>query len=671
MNVCNLRRRADKSHRGGGAEEAKFKVHGVGSAYAVAVAVPLTKNNIALQKKIDAKENKNALVTLGNKMARSLGKAKTPDDCKHVMRSIETHIAAHKTAGLDSDVKQLYKWLERCRAKCKKLENEHHYEDDAEQKEQQEEEEDTEQHEEKEKLPCASHVIVATMTSVLPLSVLVASELTESMQKIPQHPDFCIARVLTVVKPNASEEKKEEKIVDVSTFDQMPSEYVPGYLAITGTRHDCPLPGVWHELPDARVQMPCSMAVVDTSVLVSDGPSARVLLLPTGHETGETYTFYEQGAAPTFKVFACSMIATHVAFLGVTPGQYTPILVVRERPFLASARRRDSVPRTTIMSFSVPCSTVTLSASDGRNGEATINLGFSDGSFMRLPVPTLSKKQAHAENASYHNIVVYPRKFTALTAKPLSALDEAAAAPPPSEEEKTQPEQQQQQPQQQQPQQAKVEVEASPFVPFDLDGLVAQLTADFPRWAVSSTPFGKGDHLRWSGETLPLHRIVVKGTRAVASGPGGVFVFKLDRQEGDTERTMHLGLGDVASFDFRGGMLAVLKTDTTIQLINAHTLKLETNVPPRALQEGGLPAKYTSSHVAAVTVFDERILFVHADGSSRALEIEDTGFIRSPYKYVAPSSSAADVKSPEIRADFLPIAPPVFGKKRTGKKSKK
>lgn len=289
----------------------------------MAVAVPLTKQNIALQKKIDAQESKNALVTLGNKMSRSLANAKTPDDCRHVMRSIETHIAAHKTAGLNSDVKQLYKWLERCRVKCKKLENEHHYEgeEDTEQQDQDEDQKETD-----EKLPCASHVVIATVTSTLPLSALLTLELVaDTMQKIPPHPDFVIARALMVKATSKAKSDKggdgdkaddgesdkakdadQVEVVDVSTFDQMPSEYVPGYLAISGTRPDCPLPGVWHEIPEARVQMPCTVAVLDSTVLVSDGPTARVLVLPSGQATGETYTFYEDGAPPVFKVKGAS-----------------------------------------------------------------------------------------------------------------------------------------------------------------------------------------------------------------------------------------------------------------------------------------------------------------------------------------------------------------------------
>lgn len=660
-------------------------MRGVGPTYAVATTVPLTAQNVAVKKRLDAQEGRNAMVTLGNKMSRALAKAKTPDDCRHVMRSMEAHIVAHKAAGMTEDVKMLKQWLEKCKAKCDKLSAEQRREEEETQQQEEtstdtgpdadsEPEPDTASDvTEEEKLPCASHVIVATHTSILPLSQLLVSDAIAQMQRIPPHPDFVLARVLAfktppppsvapAADPSAPEpvvtgdaasvsgkdaekpKAPEMEVIDVSTYDQIPTERVPGYLAITGTLQDCPLPGVWHELPDARVQTPCAISVLGSSVLVADGHSARVIALPSGKCTEEVYTFYDEKliadpARPPFKVFGTDMNATHVAFLGLTPGQYTPILIIRERPFLASSRRKDSKPRVTVMSFSVPCNTVTLSAAAGTPDSATtVYLGLSDGTMMRLPVPILTRNEMPGKQT----LVLYPRKFTVLTGK-IKAGQEDTNNNKPKE----------------------MTVESTTTVPFDQDGILEQLRRDFPEWTASAVPFGNGDHMRWSGETLPLHRIVVKGNRAVASGPGGIFVFKLDRQPGDTERAIHIQLGDdISSFDFRGGMMAILKKDATIQLVNFHTYKLESNIPIQPVDGvKRVPAAYTSSHVSAVTVFDERILFVHADGSSRALEFEDTGFIRAPYTRI-------DTKE-NVASSFIPVTAKDAKTKKKKKNPKK
>jgi hypothetical protein len=324
------------------------------------------------------------------------------------------------------------------------------------------------------------------------------------------------------------------------------------------------------------------------------------------------------------------MNGTHVAFLAFTRGQYTPILIVHERPFLYGARRKDKAPRVSVTAFSVPCASIALATSHSKGRGQLIDeifLGLSDGTLMRLPL-----FEGQAKVARKKKITVYPRLFILEPLQPVPAAEKEpetgggggetlsetklSSVPSSSSVEKV--------------------------LQFDQTGLVKQLEQTFPDYPVSVHPFGDGGHMRYSGASFPLLRIVVKGQRAVVSGTAGIFVFKLDKQPDDKERVVHMQLSENSGFDFRGGLLAILKHDTSIQMLNLNTHKLEVEMEKYSPGpgKGGLPS-YAGGHVPVVRIHDERIVFFHADGSLRAMEYVDTTHLNSPFAALGEGATAA------------------------------
>ena len=148
------------------------------------------------------------------------------------------------------------------------------------------------------------------------------------------------------------------------------------------------------------------------------------------------------------------------------------------------------------------------------------------------------------------------------------------------------------------------------------------------------------DYIMWCGEPVPLTRIVEHGKRIVASSSSGLHLFKLgipdapviDKEKkvsaktvaiakGSLERVIHMPLQNNASFDFRGNLLVLQKCNNALQLCNLHTYKLESVVGAPT----GLNPLPPDMHVecSAVSVHDQRIVFMHADGSHRILELMD------------------------------------------------
>lgn len=174
------------------ATESEFITRAVGKLYAVATSLPLTDRVKEQLKVQNAAMAKNTLVTIGNRLSTSLKKAKTPEDCRKVMRVIEGHISAQKAlqdAGNANYLVQLRKWFEVARKKCERL---------VESSDLMEETQD-EKDEDEETVKFASHVVVASAVfSCILASALVSETVAREMQRIPQHPDFAIARVVTV-----------------------------------------------------------------------------------------------------------------------------------------------------------------------------------------------------------------------------------------------------------------------------------------------------------------------------------------------------------------------------------------------------------------------------------------------------------------------------------------
>jgi hypothetical protein len=317
-----------------------------------------------------------------------------------------------------------------------------------------------------------------------------------------------------------------------------------------------------------------------------------------------------------------------------------------------AARKKYKAPRVSVTAFSVPCASIALAVSIVKGQpEHQIFMGLSDGTLMRLHL--FYGHSLNTPDPVTKWITVFPRLFILQPLQPtdLQKGEESSATTTtphtgkdggdePKALSKTSL--------------SSVPPSAETVLKFDQEGVINQLKQSYPGYTISLHPFGDGGHMRYSGESFPLLRIVVKGQRAVVSGTAGIFVFKLDKQPGDKERVVHMQLSENSGFDFRGGILAILKHDTSIQMLNMNTHKLEVEMEKYSPGpgKGGMPS-YAGGHVPVVRIHDERIVFFHADGSLRAMEYVDTTHLNSPYETLKNDDAGGSEKKSREHS-FLP-----------------
>ncbi len=398
---------------------------------------------------------------------------------------------------------------------------------------------------------------------------------------------------------------KQPVLREITRFERITDERIRSTLHGINLTPGCST-ARWRDLK-TPILIPCAMDAHETSVLVVDHDRARVLLMPSGQETGETYSLLAAADGGVgFKVVACSINAFHILILGYRAGHNAPTLVVISRIdrhptaiVAAGARKR----RVTVFSSNIPMVSAILSdrpIKDAKAEEPSMLVGFVDGTILRLPINPL----AGSEASTVHAIFAPSQKMCD------------------AEQEKDK--------------ERKGEIKAK------YDGRVLS-AAKRKRVRVRTlvTAFNP-DEMLWSGYTAPITRIVEHGKRIVASSPMGLHIFKLNipytiemplpsGAGGATaekksivkraERVAHLPLEHNASFDFRGNILAVHKTNNSFELVNMHTYKLEACIGTPSSMNPVPPDIFVEC--SSISLDDSRILFMHSDGSYRSLDIND------------------------------------------------
>lgn len=646
---CSLQVKQRYQEDGTGGED-RFQVRVVGESFALATRVVNTREVDEMYERIAADAQEHDFRSMSGQVMARIEGAKSVEDCDRIMgllgKLMEKYIADRR---VDRE-RTTRSWTVMCTARRDVLVQEEALANKAKQEdgkddEEEEEEQKPEKKKEEEVASRPIHVIGLT-SAILERRADVGPLFLSSPQRgtkilVPEaHPTFApvrdyidedvkakekeadvvvpLADMLEKAKLGQEEQEKpaaavvqqqKKKQKEVTRFDRITNERIKSTLQGINLSAGC-TSGKWRDLK-TPVTIPCTMSARGNTVLVVDHEKARVLLMPSGQESGEEYRLTDSTGAVAFKAVGCSIDDYWILILGYRVGQNTPTLVTISRHLAGQVRVH-------AFSTSIPMVSAILSENaTASDGSPSMLIGFIDGTLLRLPVhPTAGTKS------------------TIMMIAPTAAKH-------------------------------------AKMISEDGGGEYAKLKKQYQKKkkAVYAVPFN-GDEVMWCGQLVPLTRIVEHGKRIVASSPVGLHVFKLNipeyMGEGEkrhaSERIAYLALEHNASFDFRGNILAILKVNNSVELVNLHTYKLDACLGAPT----GLNPTPPDIHVECdhISIRDERILFMHGDGSYRSLELNDYNL------YTGPLVRSKKLTDTERAASFL-SSTPEKGKGSKGKGNKK
>lgn len=673
--ACSLQVRQRYQEDGTGGED-RFQVRTVGETFAVATRVVNTLEVDEMYARIAEDAQKHEFRSMAGQVTARIEGATSVDDCESIIvllgKLLEKYIADRQLAR----EREARAWMVMCTARRdvllqEKEEEEPKGEGEGEEEEDKDEDGDEKRaNEERKKAEEKAKAVESRATIVIGVTTAVYSKrqdvgrlfLTDRNVLVPDvHPTYVPAKEYELVDEKEKSDKKEKEVSladlltkarkeegketgddeketkdegaaaaaverrEITRFDRITDERIKSTLYGINLTPGCSS-GKWRDLK-TPILVPCAVSSHDKTVLVVDHDKARVLIMPTGQETGEEYKLTDENGKVIFKVVGCSINGSWILILGYRLGQNMPTLLTISRHMQGG-----KMTRMTAFSTSIPMVSAILSETPTQPDEkgmvhSSMLVGFVDGTLLRLPVQPIIELSSAI-------IMIAPTRI-----KHARLIEQGERR------------------------RAQKKYGAAVYVP----------------------PFN-GDEVLWSGHPVPLTRIVEHGRRIVASSPIGLHVFKLnipeflelpnpDNESGEkikkpSERIAHLALEHNSSFDFRGNILAILKVNNCIELVNLHTYKLDACIGAPS----GLNPAPPDLHIECsnISIHDQRILFMHADGSYRSLDLNDYNI------YTAPLAKSRQLNSEDRAASFLTAngdkkktAAGKKIKKKAGKKSKK
>jgi hypothetical protein len=419
------------------------------------------------------------------------------------------------------------------------------------------------------------------------------------------------------VTPNAFYAPESVLVDDVphTYYDRIASDRIHGTLMGLNTLPSANSTSLWRNLK-TKVQIPCAIDGLigmyeghgQQQVLIVDHDRAYIVGMPSGEETGESYTIprLPSGDA-SFKVVGCSLLDHHILIMGYRYKSNAPSLIVIQRP------RGAGHWGVTLFCSDIPMSGAVLS----RSKLNTFLLGMLDGTMLRVNIPTTWNGDIRpGAHTPVHTITIYPPKknlgqdvFERIQAEPRAGTT------------------------------------------------VLQLLKT------------SKDRVFHVGDAVPVTRIVERGRRIIASSAKGLHLFRLFALE-KKERRVTLSLEHNASYDFRGNLLVIHKENNAVQLVQLHECTLEAALNPPAGLNPSPPD--TMIELSSIVMHDESITIFHTDGTRRVMEMKNYAELKKrPLEdkpAVTPEQKSASFLADTVVGGG---AKKKGGKKKTGGKKKK
>lgn len=559
----------------------RFQFRYGNDTYALATCVTCTDKTDAIYDSISNDSTDHELLNLDTDMLREVEQLKTVKECDKLLRAIHTLKASYEASLPDraAFLKRANVWLELCIAKTTEI-NRLEAEPVGSEAETEDENDSDEEGvhikttttEEKGKMRPSHSVGWVTYPfnkgDPLPL---------DKDRPIPEpNPLFSPYKLRELGTAKEIKGKPSGK----TRFDWITDHVLHGQLFCINTLPTSGTNSEWRGLK-TKLRIPCAFDGGEKEVLIVDHERAYILAMPSGLPTGEEYLIAPKRGDPTnFKMVSCSLSYRYVLIMGYRRGSDVANIVVIRRAATDSATL-------TMFDTNVPLASAILS----KTHPDTMLLGFSEGTILRVRIPPTNEKKKHGKQM----VNVFPPVHPASMADGEERNKEVLYA---------------------------IQTE-----------IRTQRKRCGARAIVESfaSSVGEGVYADWCmhvGNANPVTRIVEHGKRLVASTRIGLVLFKMDGLTMDVEdRRTLMKLRHNASYDFRGNLLVIHKSNNAMQIVHLHTYKLEVTLDPPTVLTPQPPDM--TLEVSSISLHDQVIIILHGDGTRRVVEL-DSKFAPTP-----------------------------------------
>ena len=583
----------------------RFQFRYANNTYALATRVNCTDKVDAMYDSIIEQGRAHDLVTRDNDMKHEIRECKTVAACDKVLKNIhllKDHYKNNLPAEAEAD-KCATEWLEFCIAKRTEIAAAVTVgdDDDVDGKD----EEPVEDEPVKGERPC--HVIGQVSYSIgadgkLPLALHRPIPVIDTR--------FAPSRICKPGTTTPSGEVRFDWITEHRIVGQL---YGVNTLAVSGTN------SMWRKL-NTLVYIPCAMDGLEKEVVIVDHERVMIVAMPSGKPTGECYWIVDppfgrvkKNIPPQqksdFKMTRCSLSTRYILVNGYRRGSdiQSAFVIHRDGGWI------------TMFDTSVPMSYAILSTTM----EDTILFGFVEGTLIRHPIPTQKSLRYGKQR-----VCVYPPLHPVMVAR-LTPLSDSL------------------------PEKLNEAMKTALRLQRKACGAMASVENAAVKY--NDSPETYGDWVMHVGEPNAVTRILERGRRIIAATSHGLHLFTTfglipyDVVEDEGGRRVTMNIRNNASYDFRGNLLIVHKTNHAIQIMQLHTYKMEVALdPPTVLVPQ--PPDMDTEH-STIAMHDRTIIVLHSDGTRRVIELDPLFVTPGPGPETATTEkNAAKKKSTEKKA---------------------
>lgn len=581
--------------------DTRFHFRFAGPTYAVATRVVDSVPVRDIYGRIEESTRRYEYITLSEEIESRIEKADTSDACSDILNVLTKLRARYKDEGslTDARIKDLDAWNASCETRLGELKEREERGKEEEGKattttttKKQAKEEEEEEKKDNGKDPAVVRPCHLVATTTLPLG---------EGGVIPCNVDVACPEPHSVFSQRGQYDRERKQTV--TWFDRITDARIHGGLFIINTTSGAGSASVWRDLK-VHVTIPCAFDCSEHETVVADNDCVRILHMPSGKEKqDEEYTFAQRVRGEgkrnetLFKVVGCSFSRDYILVLGYRRGRNnTSIIVIHRGKGAATFFETDVAVTSAIVSPTHP---------------GTILIGFLDGTILRckIPPPATDEKPV---------MTLYPPKgglgkdvLATLKEKETQKGDDAVriimhplahsagggTGKKKKKKKKTQ----------------------------NKNGDNALAPAEKMTVQPSSLAAIPGTNQYRNvclhiGEGASVGRIVERGQRILASSSKGLHLFRLFEEE-DTQRRITMMVQHNASFDFRGNLLVVHKTNNSVQLFQLHDCKLEASLHPPSVFDPPPPDMTTEN--STIVMHDNVVTLFHGDGTRRVLELKN------------------------------------------------